>query len=176
MTTDTTTNALSDDQLSRLWARHGATAHAALASLGLSPDAIEEGKQQTLIRIWKRAVLDLKRSPAAYIYTTALRIGLDMQRRKQREAHLRQKRGALATCGRGTAREEDECRRVRELIEEALCLLKRDHREVLELRHKNGLTDREIMTRLNITSFAVSKRIERATNNLRRIVTARLRA
>lgn len=135
---------------------------AALRVTGSRADA-EDAVQEAMIRLWKnRATLAASENQAGYAAAAARRCALDMVRSRHQVEQLDNAQ-ALAVCP-DSFESRDRLNRVLQIIDN----LPDTQREVMTLRHIEGLEMEEIQKRLNLTAGNVRVILSRARNAVRK--------
>lgn len=135
---------------------------AALRVTGSRADA-EDAVQEAMIRLWKnRAILAASENQAGYAAVAARRCALDLVRSRHQAEQLDNAQ-SLAVCP-DSFESRDRLNHVLQIID----TLPDTQREVMTLRHIEGLEMEEIQKRLNLTAGNVRVILSRARNAVRK--------
>jgi len=104
----------------------------------------------------------------AWIQTITTRTAIDLLRKEKRNPTYEVNEMVLYDeTFHLTTEEEVEALLLKEQIEEQLATLKPDYRQILELKYKQGLKEKEIEKVLNVSKSAVKTRLHRARKALK---------
>lgn len=132
-----------------------------------------EASQLTFITLARKAKsLSSRGSLAGWLHITAVMQSKNLLRQRLRESRNRELlRTHMDTDSRGQT--ADTWRRIQPVLDEALASLSSKDREALLLRFYRSLSVREIAAALGIATDAAQKRLDRATERLRRQLSRR---
>jgi len=139
-----------------------------LYGLGLrllgDPGLAEDLVQETFVRLWRIAGRydPARATVAAYVFTIARTVALDLRRRRSSRPLAPEPAEDALAVGDGAER---VVRRL--VVREAVDGLSPAHRQVIELTHYRGLSQREIADRLGVPLGTVKTRHFHALRSLR---------
>jgi RNA polymerase sigma-70 factor (ECF subfamily) len=142
--------------------RHAALVWRILRRSGLRPADAEDAIQDVFWILMQR--LDAVPPPAeqAFLVTTALRVAADHRRSKWNRAVTEALDPETAALDALSPEEATELRRARTLLDEALCALDREEREVFVLLELEQMTREEVAAVLGLAPGTVASRMRRA--------------
>jgi RNA polymerase sigma factor (sigma-70 family) len=128
-------------------------------------DLAEEATRLTFVRAWQAAAgLDIHRDPAPWLARIAKRSAIDIYRREARNA---EPTGPVMTADTPMPADAlDAVWKVRRVID----VLPPDERTVLELLHRDGMTEGEIAAQLGVAVATVAARSHRAHGLVSRLL------
>ena len=136
---------------------------------------VEDIAQESYLRIWKASFSQPIASAKSFLFQVARRLAIDALRRKQTSAveSVGDWDGVAAVDEGLNSADQLCCDEKIELLAAAFVSLPRRCREVMTLRKLNGMPNREIAARLNISEGTVENQIARGTKLCRRYLNER---
>lgn len=164
-----------DQAVIALYRRYGGRLYGLGMRLLGDPGMAEELVQETFVRLWRGAGrFDSERSSVrGYLYMIARRAAVDMRRRPAARPLRDLEADSQALVESDGANDAFEDLRMEVDVRDALDSLSDEHREVLELRYREDLTQRQIAERLAIPLGTVKTRSHYALRALKPLLEER---
>lgn len=134
----------------------------------------KEIAQDTFVKIWEsRDKINISSSMKSYLYQAGKNRAIDYIRKAKKEKEVKEELSAPAQSTQQTELEVDSSR-IREMILDAMDLLKPKCRDIFWLHKFEGLTQQEIADHLEISKRAVEDNIARALLTLKDALKGRI--
>ncbi|MCA1325575.1 RNA polymerase sigma factor [Herbaspirillum sp. alder98] len=132
-----------------------------------NPELASDALQDTWLRLQVKPEQDVIQNPGGYILRIGVNIAIDIQRRQSRSVSLDEVNAAMELADPAPATEDVVQARaaVAELLRH-IDLLPRRQRSVILMVHVDGLTQKEIAARLDISLRTVESDLKKAQDTL----------